>query len=188
MNSASSLAVRRMTWPVVAPQLRERAFLKPLLKNAQPGSVPQQHLAELSALVHEQEQLAAERIAFESGLHQTVEAVVSLPEIDRSRVREYAYHATRPEDHAMPRRISIAASIETPSIRSPFGGTRVNVPTGGASITLTTFISDEAELASVHRTRVCVGSPIASEISVHHSPRSRRTITHAVIRARSVGG
>ena len=89
----------------------------------------------------------------------------------------------------MPRKIAIAASIETPSIRSPVGATSVTVPIGGASITSTAFISAEVELlASAQRTSVCVGRPIVFEISVHQSPRSRRAITHAVIRARSFAG
>src|SRR5690606_11887652 len=108
--------------------------LEPLLKDAQAGAVPEKHLAELARLIHEEEQLAAERVALESGLHETEEAVVSFSKIDCGRVREYAYHTARPEDHAMPRRIAIAASIETPSIRMPLGATSVTVPIGGASI------------------------------------------------------
>src|SRR4029077_356698 len=124
-----------------APELGERALLEPLLKDAQAGAVPQQHLAQLARLIHEQEQLAAQRIALESGLHEAVEAVVALAEVDRGRVREHAYHTARPEDHAMPRKIATAASIVTPSIRSPVGATSVTVPIGGASITSTAFIS-----------------------------------------------
>ena len=62
--------------PIVAPQLGEGAPLEPLLEDAQPGAVPHQDLAQLARLIDEQEQLAAERIASEAGLHQAVQAVV----------------------------------------------------------------------------------------------------------------
>jgi hypothetical protein len=42
--------------------------------------------------------------------------------------------------------------------------------------------------ASHHLTRVCAGIPIAVEMSVHQSPRSRRVLTHVVIRVRSFAG
>src|SRR5262249_17517103 len=160
---------------------RERALLESLLKNAEPGAIPQKDLAELARLIHEEEELATERVALESGLHESEEAVVSFSKIDCSRVREYAYHTARPKDHAMPRRIAIAAATEPPSIRNPVGATIVTVPTGGASITSTAFIAAAApQLASLQRRSVCAGTPSAAEMSVHHSPRSRCAATHAV--------
>src|SRR5215475_11776834 len=108
---------------VVAPQLGERAPLQPLLKDAQAGAIPHEHLAELARLIHEQEHLAAQRVPPQPGLHQPVEAVVPFSKVDRGWVGEYADSAAGPEDHASPRRIAITSPIVRPSIRSPVGDT-----------------------------------------------------------------
>ena len=81
MKSASSLCVSLHDLTVVAPQLREAAALEPLLEDAEPGAVPEQHLAELARLVHEQEQVAAHRIGLEPALHEAVQAVVAFAQI-----------------------------------------------------------------------------------------------------------
>src|ERR1700733_12858474 len=113
---------------VVAPELGETTLLELLREDAQAGAIPEQNLAELARLIHEKEQLAAERVAREAGLHEPEQAVVAFAQIDRRREREHADRARRPDDHATPRRIAIAAAIDTPSIRIPFEGPSLPQP------------------------------------------------------------
>src|ERR1700733_4494992 len=173
---------------VVAPELGETTLLELLREDAQAGAIPEQNLAELARLIHEKEQLAAERVAREAGLHEPEQAVVAFAQIDRRREREHADRARRPDDHATPRRIAIAAAIDTPSIRIPFGVTSVTLSIGGAS---TTSTGSNAVLGVVRgaaqRFNVSAGTPIARARSHHHAPRLRCFATHAVISSRSAG-
>src|SRR5262249_31313960 len=102
---------------VVAPQLGEPSALEPLLENAQPGPIPDEHLAGVAASVDEQEQLAIYHLALEAGLHEPVEPVVALPQIDGRREREHPHRTTRAKNHRSIRSSVAASSTVRPSTR-----------------------------------------------------------------------
>ena len=63
MNSASSLDVSRTVLPLPSPHsVGEAPALELLHEDAQPGAIPQQHLAAGPAPIHEEKQIAAQRI------------------------------------------------------------------------------------------------------------------------------
>src|SRR5579859_6306095 len=81
------------------PKLSEPPALETLREQAKTRAIPEQHLASLARSRDEQIQIAAERITRESDLHQPVEPVVALAQVDGFRVRVNAYRPARSEDH-----------------------------------------------------------------------------------------
>src|SRR6185312_14790591 len=165
----------------IAPEIGKAAALQSLHEDAQPGPIPQQHLAPRALRVHEEVQLAAHRVGSQLVLDDADQAVVALPQIHRASVRPDP-HRSRQRDHASRASNATTVSTSSPSTRWPLGATTVRFRGRTSSATSTATKPGDA---SHSRRTVSAGNPISRPILNQLLPSARSPRPTAVIWRRS---
>ena len=98
------------------PEQREAPLLEPLLIDAEPGPIPDQHLGAGARPIREEEEMSRERIPPELARDERRESVVARPQVGGLGIRPHPQRA-RAADHASLRNSSAASGTDNPSTR-----------------------------------------------------------------------